>query len=272
MSREFYPPELTDQSRRVLDKVLATVPDAVLIGGWGTWAHLGSMPSHDVDLMVDHTQLDLLRTRFGEITASTHVGGRKWRGSVEGIHLDLYVPYQSRLGQALQLRVERLTTASELVGGRRVLPVPVHVATKLAALLDRPESLPGQKDREEIWALAPRAEPEELATALRASARPLEELARLVDTGLSYLEDLDLGRAERRHLRQWRLMTTEVVAARKAGPTANRDKNRDAHLAELSETSRRRIAAAARLGSPPRPLPPPPDPAPGSRPGPDLDR
>lgn len=272
MSPEFYPPELTDQSRRVLDKVLAMVPDAVLIGGWGTWAHLGSMPSHDVDLMVDHTQLDLLRTRFGEITASTHVGGRKWRGSVEGIHLDLYVPYQSRLGQALQLRVEQLTTASELVGGRRVLPVPVHVATKLAALLDRPESLPGQKDREEIWALAPRAEPEELATALRASARPLEELARLVDTGLSYLEDLDLGRAERRHLRRWRLMTTEVVTARKAGPTANRDKNRDAHLAELSETSRRRAVASPRLRPPPRPLPPPPGPAPPSRPGSDLDR
>ncbi|PZS16809.1 MAG: hypothetical protein DLM54_10640 [Acidimicrobiales bacterium] len=118
MSPEFYPPELTDQSRRVLDKVLATVPDAVLIGGWGTWAHLGSMPSHDIDLMVDHAQLDLLRTRFGEITASTHVDGRKWRGSVEGIHLDLYVSYQSRLGQALQLRVEQLTTASELGGGR----------------------------------------------------------------------------------------------------------------------------------------------------------
>jgi hypothetical protein len=35
-SREFYPPEFTDRSRAVLDRVHQAVPDAVLIGGWAT--------------------------------------------------------------------------------------------------------------------------------------------------------------------------------------------------------------------------------------------
>lgn len=35
----------------------------------------------------------------------------------------------------------------------RVLTVPAHTVTKIAALLDRPDSLPGRKDRYEILRL-----------------------------------------------------------------------------------------------------------------------
>ena len=60
-----------------------------------------------------------------------------WRGQVAGhvagVHIDLYAPFQSRLGANLQLRVEALVPYAETVGGRRLLSVPAHVATKVAA-------------------------------------------------------------------------------------------------------------------------------------------
>jgi hypothetical protein len=60
---------------------------------------------------------------------------------------------QSRLGANLQLRVEALVPYAETAKGRRLLSMPAHVATKVAALLDRPDSLPGRKDRQELHAL-----------------------------------------------------------------------------------------------------------------------
>ena len=53
----------------------------------------------------------------------------------------------------LQLRVEALVPYAETIGGRQLLSVPAHVATKVSALLDRPDSLPGRKDRQELHTL-----------------------------------------------------------------------------------------------------------------------
>ena len=85
-----------------------------------------------------------------ELSESHHLAGTKWRGTWRAIHIDLYAPYQSRLGANLQLRVEALAPYAEAVEGRRLLSVPAHIATKVAALLDRPDSLPGRKDRQEL--------------------------------------------------------------------------------------------------------------------------
>ena len=79
------------------------------------------------------------------MSESHHLAGTKWRGTWRDIHIDLYAPYQSRLGANLQLRVEALVPHAETIDGRRLLSVPAHTATKIAALLDRPDSLPGGK-------------------------------------------------------------------------------------------------------------------------------
>src|ERR687892_2288813 len=150
----FYPPEFTERSRSVLGRVHEAVPDAVLIGDWGTWVRTGGPMSHDIDLIVTRPQLAALTALVNEMSDSRHLAGRKWRGTLDGVHLDLYVPYQSRLGQHLELRTERLVRRCETLHGWVVLEVPAHLATKLAALLDRPESAPGDKDRS--WRSAPR--------------------------------------------------------------------------------------------------------------------
>lgn len=199
---EFYPREYTDVSRRVLDRFLEDIPGAILIGGWASWARIGVLQSHDIDVIVGPETLPLIEERYGHLTLSTHVGARKWRGQAGRIHLDVYVPYQSRLGARLKLRVEGLVPYAEVVEGRRLLAIPAHLATKFAALLDRPESQPGEKDRIEIWELlAGDASPEQVGQVLRASeASGLEVVAAVRDVFV-FLGDLELSRPERQRLR-----------------------------------------------------------------------
>lgn len=111
------------------------------------------LQSHDIDVIVGPEALSLVENRYGSVTASTHIGGKKWRAEIERIHLDLYVPYQSRLGSRLKLRVEALPPHAERVDRWLLLALPAHLVTKFAALLDRPDSEPGEKDRMEIWRL-----------------------------------------------------------------------------------------------------------------------
>ena len=113
MTNPFYSSEQTEQSKAVLDDLLATVPGAILIGGWGTWAAVGGAMSHDVDLIVTRDELAQIGGMVDELSESRHLAGTKWRGTWRGVHIDLYAPYQSRLGANLQLRVEALAPYAE---------------------------------------------------------------------------------------------------------------------------------------------------------------
>lgn len=156
----FYTADQVGRSREVLGRIAATAPSAILIGGWGTWVRLHGEMSHDIDLIVDHAALSSLRSQMGDFSKSSHVGGVKYRGDFDHIHVDLYVPYQSRLGEKLQIKVENLSDHVESLDGYTVLGVEAHMATKIAALLDRPDSLRGEKDRHELAELIRNYRPE----------------------------------------------------------------------------------------------------------------
>jgi hypothetical protein len=200
----FYPPEFTEHSRSVLRRVHDAVPEAVLIGGWGTWVRTGGPMSHDIDLIVTRPQLATLRAFVDEMSESRHLAGRKWRGTLEGIHLDLYVPHQSRLGRHLELRTERLMRRTEVVDGWVVLEPPAHLATKLAAVVDRPDSAPGDKDRYEIMALLGQgvSTRDGVGVVHDASARQPAEVTGLIDRAFEYLGEVRLDRNQRRTLNQ----------------------------------------------------------------------
>lgn len=214
MPRDFYPEELTRLSQRVLDDVLLLVPEAILIGGWATYFRVGGGRSHDIDLIVEPHQLDVLRRDVGDLTRSTHLG-TKYRGSLDGIHLDLHVPFQSRLGRRLQLPVEALVAHAVDHAGHRLLAAPAHLVTKIAALLDRPETLPGDKDREEIWRLLNQEpiDPAAVAGVLSAAQSPAESIPGLVEEAFGYLGDIDgLSRQDRNAIRGMRRHFTEAAA------------------------------------------------------------
>lgn len=204
-SEEFYPAEYTQASRRVLDQFLADFPDAILIGGWASWARVGAPQSHDIDAIVGPELLERVAEKYGTLTPSTPLGGKRWRGALRRVHLDLYVPYESRLGSRLRLKVEDLVPHAESVKGWRLLSLPAHLTTKFAALLDRPESEPGEKDRMEIWRLLQQeVVPEEVAEVLQASEAPAIEVLALVGEVFEFLEDLELTRRDRQRLRRLR--------------------------------------------------------------------
>ena len=211
MTNPFYSSEQTEQSRAVLDEVLAALPEAILIGGWGTWARVGGPMSHDIDLIVTRGELAQIRRLVDEFSESHLLAGTKWRGTWRDIHLDLYAPYHSRLGANLQLRVEALVPYAEVVEGRRVLQVPAHIATKVAALLDRPDSLPGRKDRQELHSLLNLPESSRAPAVIKdASARAPDQVAVLIDRTFEFLAgESTLNRQDRARLRQlgqhWKL-------------------------------------------------------------------
>jgi hypothetical protein len=222
MPREFYPAEFTTRSRSVLDLVVGAVPTAVLIGGWATWVRTSGPMSHDIDVIVDHGGLEAIRAHSDDVTSSSHLGGRKWRATIDGIHLDLYIPYQSRLGQRLGLRAESLVGYAETVDGWHVLSVPAHLATKIAALLDRPDTMPGEKDRSEILALLPEADGRSVIEVIEtASEHDLPVLQDdLTKTLFEYLAETEgLGRPDRDELRrtqrEWTTTVHEVVGSRR---------------------------------------------------------
>ncbi len=208
MTNPFYSSEQTNFSRAVLGEVLTAVPDAILIGGWGSWVRTGGPMSHDVDLIVTRGDLASLGAMVDDLSQSHHLAGTKWRATWRSIHLDLYVPFQSRLGANLQLQVEKLTGCAETIDGHRVLTAPAHIATKIAALLDRPDSLPGRKDRDEILRLlGDPAASQTPAVIAAASARTAPQLDQLLHKAFVFLAgDASLTKKQRAGLR-----TTETA-------------------------------------------------------------
>ena len=129
-----------------------------------------------------------------------------------------------RAGRWGRFPVRRRTSCAARIGGRRcascsgrtevldgwvVLQPAAHLATKVAALVDRPDSAPGDKDRHEIMALLSQGidTAEAVAVIHEASVRPPHEVTALIDQSFAYLGDLRLDRNQRRSLnhlaRQW---------------------------------------------------------------------
>lgn len=140
--------------RNLLDHLGHDLDPSILIGGWATQMRVGGDVSRDIDLII----MDLgLQQKLRELVPdysenSIHSGGRKGRGTKDGVHIDAYIPYQSALGNKLMLKVEKLVPYTEpaAIKGWRLLNIHAHTATKFAALLDRPHTEKGEKDAREV--------------------------------------------------------------------------------------------------------------------------
>ncbi len=138
--------------QEVMQRFVRDFPDAVLLGGWATYLRTRVAKSHDIDVIVDHATLAKLGAKF-QLSPSQHISGRKFEIKVEGVGVDIYPVYQSKLGRRLQVPVEVLINHTEKIDGTRVLTAEAQFVAKMAALLDRPDTLPGEKDRREMWEL-----------------------------------------------------------------------------------------------------------------------
>lgn len=144
--------------RAVLDSLGYDLEPSILIGGWATNARVGGEISHDIDLIItDQNLRRKLPQRLTEYSENQlHSGGRKARGNADGVHVDAYFPYESKLGSKLLLDVGVLTRFIDpdlKVAGWLMLTLDAHIATKIAALIDRQATEKGRKDARELVAL-----------------------------------------------------------------------------------------------------------------------
>jgi hypothetical protein len=135
------------------------------------------------------------------------------------VHIDIYLPFQSQLGNKLRLKVEVLADHTEpgFHKGWKLLTIEAHTITKMAALLDRPDSEKGEKDANELHRLLKRGVDSVIACTIlsAATAGHLEVIPDYVETVFRLIaEKSDANKADRRSLdrmrREW------VDAARQA--------------------------------------------------------
>lgn len=202
--------------RLVLDYLGKELEPSILIGGWATFARVAGDISRDIDLIIGAPEVrEKVRAALDEFSESSRLQGTKWRGEFEGVHVDVYIPHRSELGAKLRLRVEVLAEHTELFGdsGWRLLTIEAHTISKLAALLDRPDSEKGLKDAREILRLLELGVDPAQAAAILASAtaRPVDELPDHIATAFTLLGPRSgANKAQRERIRRWR---REWVAA-----------------------------------------------------------
>jgi len=194
----------------LIDHLGHDLDPSILIGGWATFELVGGEISKDIDLIIFSDEVrGKIESRVSDLSKSDHQQGRKWRGVVDGVHIGIYLPYESQLGNRLRLRVEVLAEYIEpgLHKGWKLLMIEAHTITKLAALLDRPDSEKGSKDAGELLRLLKRGVDPAGACAILAAATagPLELLPGYVETAFRFIaEKSRANKADRRILERMR--------------------------------------------------------------------
>lgn len=210
--------------RQVLDYVGRELEPSILIGGWATVYHVGGEISRDIDFIIDSAVRDKAHEIIEKYSKSHH---QKWRGEVNGVHLDVYVPYESELGKVLKLRVEALAEYTSPLGHGewRLLTLEAHLVSKFAALLDRPDTEKGFKDAREIWRLLEKGvDPAASANILRqATSGPVNDLIDHVDQVFELLAPrAGLNKAQRKVIqrlrREWRDAMVAAVSPKRQRP------------------------------------------------------
>jgi len=203
------------QLRAVLDALGYDLDPSILIGGWATNARVGGEISHDIDLIINDQNLrQKLPLRLSEYSEnSLHSGGRKARGKADGVHVDAYFPHESKLGSKLLLDVGSLIRFVDpvfKVRGWLTLTLDAHIATKIAALIDRHATEKGKKDARELVALIDSGgDAEKVIEVLVASTGgPKEDIVGYIRTMFDLLPKLaGLNQKERRRYanlaREW---------------------------------------------------------------------
>ena len=207
----YYTPEQVEASRRVLDKLLGIAPGAILIGGWGTWVRCHGPMSHDIDMIIDRTDLAALAPVLDTAPSRNARLGNKQSSEYRGVHVDIYLPYESVIGSRMQLRAEALGRYPDTVDRYTVLTTEAQIVSKMAALLDRPYTLKGQKDRHEIIALFQAGADPAVVADIVAAASDTDIPTRLVADAFDHLGEYEplpgegtWGTEDRRWLRDLR--------------------------------------------------------------------
>lgn len=117
--------------------------DFVLIGGWAVYLHTKAIKSKDVDIVADYATLEKL---VAELPLKKNERLRKYEASVQGVAIDVYVPFFSKL----VIPPEDLIKNTIAIQGFKVPKLEYLLILKQQAELERKHSIKGLKDRVDI--------------------------------------------------------------------------------------------------------------------------
>ncbi|WP_232832770.1 hypothetical protein [Curtobacterium sp. YC1] len=217
--------------RAIVDSLGYDLDPSILIGGWATHLRVGGDISHDVDLIIaDQGLRPTLRDRLDGYQENHRLSNStKAAGSIDGVHVDAYFPYEPRLGNRLLLDVAELTKHTEPVRSANwlMLTLDAHIATKFAALLDRPDTEKGYKDARELVRLIDSGGTGDgvAAVMIAATAGEKSDIPDAIRDAFDLIPDrAGLNRNEKKHYRtlgrEWVETAKLILAAetRPAGP------------------------------------------------------
>ncbi|TDW28855.1 hypothetical protein [Cryobacterium psychrophilum] len=192
--------------RALVDRLGHDLEPSILIGGWATFVRVGGEISLDIDLITSQESRHKLEQLMTDISTSNNHQGKKLRATIDNVHLDIYLPYESQLGGKLRLKVEVLAEYPDELSFEKwtLLRLEAHIATKMAALLDRHFSEKGQKDAREILALLKQdgVDPTVAAEILdRASTVAIDDLPAVIGQAFDLITQIiPLSKSDKKRL------------------------------------------------------------------------
>lgn len=192
--------------RALVDRLGHDLEPSILIGGWATFVRVGGEISLDIDLIASQESRHKLESLMTDLSPSHNHQGRKLRATIDDVHLDIYLPFESQLGSKLRLKVEVLAEYPDELSFEKwtLLRLEAHIGTKMAALLDRHFSEKGEKDAREILALLKLegVDPVFGAEVLhRASTVDVDELPAMIGDAFDHIGNIiKLSKADQKSL------------------------------------------------------------------------
>jgi len=143
---EFWNEIAIDRSFKILQELRKKI-DFVLIGGWAVYFFTRAIKSKDIDIIVDFENLSRLKSEL-EIKKTEFL--KKYEGEIEGVSIDIYVPYYSEFA----IPVEEIIKNIVIVENFKIPKPAILLILKQQAEMQRKDSVKGQKDRVDIICLA----------------------------------------------------------------------------------------------------------------------
>ena len=142
---EYYHNLITEKSFQLLQR-LRRERHFILIGGWAVFLYTHSLKSKDIDIVIDYDELEKLKNEF-VVTKNDRL--KKYEIKIDGIDIDIYLPFYSELGVSAET-IQKFVVTSE---GFTVPQIAVLLILKQVAFSDRQGTPKGEKDKIDIFSL-----------------------------------------------------------------------------------------------------------------------
>lgn len=143
---EFWHDIAIDRSFKIMQELRKKI-DFVLIGGWAVYFFTKAIKSKDIDIIVDFENLSKIKL---ELEMKKNVFLKKYESEVEGVSIDIYVPYYSEFAVPAEEIIKNIVVVENF----KVPKPDILLLLKQQAEIQRKESVKGQKDRVDIICLA----------------------------------------------------------------------------------------------------------------------